>query len=57
MFSHVLVDPNDLGKAKRFYDAVLGALGYGEGISDENERRRRYDYRAETGFFDCHPAA
>ncbi|WP_321931989.1 VOC family protein [Paraburkholderia guartelaensis] len=51
MFSHVVVGTNDLEKAKRFYDAVLGALGYGEGVSDDNERRRRYVYRADMGFF------
>ncbi|MGF6757704.1 catechol 2,3-dioxygenase-like lactoylglutathione lyase family enzyme, partial [Paraburkholderia sp. GAS42] len=28
MFSHVVVGTNDLEKAKRFYDAVLGAIGY-----------------------------
>jgi len=27
MFSHVVVGTNDLEKATRFYDAVLGALG------------------------------
>ena len=30
MFSHVVVGTNDLEKSKRFYDAVLGALGYAE---------------------------
>jgi catechol 2,3-dioxygenase-like lactoylglutathione lyase family enzyme len=33
MFSHVVVGTNDLERAKRFYDAVLGALGHGEGLS------------------------
>jgi len=51
MFSHVVVGTNDLEKAKRFYDAVLGALGYGEGLNDDNEQRRRYVYRADTGLF------
>jgi catechol 2,3-dioxygenase-like lactoylglutathione lyase family enzyme len=51
MFSHVVVGTNDLKKAKRFYDAVLGALGYGEGLSDDNDKRRRYVYRAHTGLF------
>ncbi|AUT64456.1 VOC family protein [Paraburkholderia terrae] len=51
MFSHVVVGTNDLEKAKRFYDAVLGALGYGDGINDDNEKRRRYVYRADTAFF------
>ncbi len=28
IFTHVTVGTNDLGKARSFYDAVLGALGY-----------------------------
>ncbi|OAJ55359.1 glyoxalase [Paraburkholderia ginsengiterrae] len=51
MFSHVVVGTNDLKKAKHFYDAVLGALGYGEGLSDDNDARRRYVYRTDTGLF------
>jgi catechol 2,3-dioxygenase-like lactoylglutathione lyase family enzyme len=51
MFSHVVVGTNDLEKAKRFYDVVLGALGYGEGLSDDNDQRRRYLYRADAGLF------
>jgi catechol 2,3-dioxygenase-like lactoylglutathione lyase family enzyme len=30
MFNHVMVGSNDLQRAKRFYDAVLGVLGAGE---------------------------
>ena len=33
MFNHVVVGSNDLEKAKRFYDAVLGTLGTGEGLN------------------------
>ena len=51
MFSHVVVGTNDLKKAKRFYDAVLGALGYGEGMSDDNDRRKRFVYRTQTALF------
>jgi catechol 2,3-dioxygenase-like lactoylglutathione lyase family enzyme len=29
MFSHVMVGTNDIERAKRFYDAVLGVLGAG----------------------------
>jgi catechol 2,3-dioxygenase-like lactoylglutathione lyase family enzyme len=32
MFSHVMVGTNDIERAKRFYDAVLGVLGVGEPI-------------------------
>jgi catechol 2,3-dioxygenase-like lactoylglutathione lyase family enzyme len=28
MFTHVTVGTNDLAKARSFYDAVLGPLGY-----------------------------
>lgn len=28
MFNHVMVGSNDLERSKRFYDAVLGTLGY-----------------------------
>jgi catechol 2,3-dioxygenase-like lactoylglutathione lyase family enzyme len=51
MFSHVAVGTNDLEKAKRFYDAVLGPLGYGEGFDDDYGQCRRYVYRADNGFF------
>lgn len=30
MFSHVMVGSNDIERSKRFYAAVLGALGVGE---------------------------
>src|SRR5438067_7623703 len=32
MFSHIMVGTNDIERAKRFYDAVLGTLGAGEPI-------------------------
>ena len=32
MFSHVMVGTNDIERARRFYDAVLGVLGVGEPI-------------------------
>ncbi|CAN7805804.1 VOC family protein [Paraburkholderia hospita] len=51
MFSHVVVGTNDLEKAKRFYDAVLGAIGYRDGLSDDDDQRRRYAYRGDTGLF------
>jgi len=51
MFSHVVVGTNDLNRAKRFYDAVLGQLGYGEGIRDDNDERRRYVYRGKGPLF------
>ena len=32
MFSHIVVGADDIAAAKRFYDAVLGARGHGEGV-------------------------
>lgn len=51
MFSHVVVGTNDLERAKRFYDAALGALGVGEGRMDDKGTHRRYVYRTSTGVF------
>lgn len=31
MFSNVVLGSNNAARSKQFYDAVLGALGYGEG--------------------------
>jgi|TARA_B110000908_G_scaffold88479_1_gene105403 catechol 2,3-dioxygenase-like lactoylglutathione lyase family enzyme len=38
MFSHIMVGANDVQEAKIFYDAVLGAMGHGAGVIDENGR-------------------
>lgn len=32
MINHVMVGTNDIERSKRFYDAVLGTLGAGEGM-------------------------
>ena len=29
MFSHIMVGANDMEASKKFYDAALGAIGYG----------------------------
>lgn len=47
MFSHVMVGTNDLDKAKKFYDAVLGTLGIGPGMTNGN----RVYYMSPTGLF------
>lgn len=47
MFSHVMIGTNDLERAKRFYDAVLGALGVSAGFVD----RHRVFWRTPTGTF------
>lgn len=38
MFSHIMVGANDIEASKKFYDATLGALGYGPGRQDDNGR-------------------
>ena len=45
MFSHIVVGADDLAAAKHFYDAALGALGYGPGA----EMGDRVIYSADTG--------
>ncbi|MEY3475266.1 MAG: hypothetical protein RL087_1724 [Pseudomonadota bacterium] len=47
MFSHVMVGTNDLDRARRFYDATLGALGVAPGAVD----RHRIFWRTPTGVF------
>jgi catechol 2,3-dioxygenase-like lactoylglutathione lyase family enzyme len=38
MFSHIMLGADDLEASKAFYDATLGALGYGPGITDDSGR-------------------
>jgi catechol 2,3-dioxygenase-like lactoylglutathione lyase family enzyme len=42
-----MVGVKDLEVSKKFYDAVLGTLGYGPGVANNN----RYFYRSPTGTF------
>ena len=44
MFSHVMIGTNDLERAKRFYDALLGTLGVKPAMVDGN----RIFYRSPT---------
>lgn len=48
MFSHVMVGANDIDASKKFYDAILGALGIPEGTKDP---KGRVFYITETGIF------
>ena len=48
MFSHVMIGANDLAASKKFYDAVLGAIGLPAGQAD---RKGRIFYRTKTGVF------
>ncbi|HEY5288755.1 MAG TPA: VOC family protein, partial [Caulobacteraceae bacterium] len=45
MFSHIMIGTNDLEKAKKFYDATLGALGVGPAMVDGH----RIFYRTPSG--------
>jgi len=47
MFSHIMIGTNDLARAKRFYDALLGTLGVPPAMVD----RHRIFYRTPTGVF------
>ena len=47
MFNHVMLGVNDLERGKRFYDALLGALGIAPGVANKN----RYFYRSPAGTF------
>jgi len=48
MFSHVMIGANDVDASKKFYDAVLGAIGIPAGIADP---KGRIFYRTKTGVF------
>jgi catechol 2,3-dioxygenase-like lactoylglutathione lyase family enzyme len=48
MFSHIFVGADDVAASKKFYDAVLGAIGIPEGKADP---KGRVFYRTQTGTF------
>jgi catechol 2,3-dioxygenase-like lactoylglutathione lyase family enzyme len=48
MISHVMVGAIDLEASKKFYDAVLGAIGIPPGRVD---KKGRVFYRTQTGLF------
>ena len=47
MFSHVMIGTNDLDRAKKFYDALLGTLG----VNPAHVDGHRIFYRTKTGVF------
>lgn len=48
MFSHIMVGSNDIARAKRFYDAVLGVIGAGEPVQNQAKTgQMRLFYRHE----------
>lgn len=48
MFSHIMLGANDIDASKRFYDAILGALGIPPGRVDD---KGRVFYMTPTGIF------
>ena len=48
MFSHIMVGANDVAASKKFYDAVLGAIGVPPGKQDD---KGRVFYMTKTGVF------
>jgi catechol 2,3-dioxygenase-like lactoylglutathione lyase family enzyme len=48
MFSHVMVGANDIDASRKFYDAVLGALGHSPGVTDD---KGRIFYFSPSGVF------
>lgn len=52
MLNHVMVGSNDIERAKRFYDAVLGVLGAGEPLRNQNASgQTRLFYRHDGSTF------
>jgi catechol 2,3-dioxygenase-like lactoylglutathione lyase family enzyme len=48
MFSHIMVGASDIAASKKFYDAVLGALGHEPGVIDD---KGRCFYFTKNGIF------
>lgn len=38
MFSHIMIGSNDIARSKRFYDALVGAMGGETGVQDPRGR-------------------
>jgi len=52
MFSHVMLGVNDIERSKRFYDAVLGVLGAGQPMRNQNSTgQTRLFYRHDGSTF------
>ncbi len=54
MFTHVTVGTNDLAKAQAFYDAALGALGWGR-IADFGDKGSAWGLDGVMGFLALRP--
>jgi catechol 2,3-dioxygenase-like lactoylglutathione lyase family enzyme len=52
MFSHVMLGTNDIERSKRFYDTVLGVLGAGQPMRNQNSTgQTRLFYRHDGSTF------
>jgi len=52
MFNHIMVGTNDIERAKRFYDAVLGVFGAGEPVRNQSGTgQTRLFYRHDGNTF------
>ncbi|MBY0243500.1 MAG: VOC family protein [Burkholderiaceae bacterium] len=52
MFSHIMVGSKDIERSKRFYDALLGLLGAGEGFRNQAPSgQHRLFYRHDGSSF------
>lgn len=52
MYSHVMLGASDIEASKKFYDAVMGVLGCGEGAPSPNTTgQMRYFYIQKSGVF------
>lgn len=52
MFSHIMVGSNDIARSRRFYDAVLGVLGAGAPLQNQNQTgQTRLFYRHDGNTF------
>jgi catechol 2,3-dioxygenase-like lactoylglutathione lyase family enzyme len=38
MFNHIMIGSNDMARSKKFYDALIAAMGAGPGIEDARGR-------------------
>jgi catechol 2,3-dioxygenase-like lactoylglutathione lyase family enzyme len=52
MYSHIMLGANDVAASKKFYDAVLGALGHKPGVMDQ---KGRCFYMTQSGVFALTP--
>ena len=54
MFSHIMLGATDIEASKKFYDEVLGVLGYGPGVLNAKPYRQKalFLHGADRNFFD-----